>query len=1020
MNALKKVSLLSVLFYLFTASAAFPQNYFGRNKIQYQDFDFNILKTENFNIYYYKEEKEPTINASIMLERWRNRFNKIFPDSLIKDQPVILYANHADFEQTNVIEGFLSQGTGGVTEALKNRIVIPFTSVNFDNDHVLGHELVHAYQYNIIKSIKNGFNKASALPQWFIEGMAEYLSLGRKDPLTSMWLRDAVYHNDLPDIDQIGRDPKYFPYRYGEALWAYIGSQWGDKSIGRLMSQSLIAGFDSAFVRVSGISIDSLSNRWKNDVTKTYKKEIQGRTDPDSVGHNISTEEGEINLSPIISPDGKYIAVISRHDLFTLDLYLIDSKTGKVYKKLVSSNSDAHFDALQFINSSGSWAPDGKKFAFVVYENGDNAISIVDINSGEIEKTFRLNKVDGIDHLAWSPDGKKLAIAGTYGGRGNIYLYNFSDNSVSKVTDDKYSEIQPAWSPDGKILAYATDKGGKTYLDKLVFGSMKIALFNFGTRNTDYLSIKEDAKMINPQFSPDGNDLYFVSDPDGISNIYRYSFISKKYYRITNVATGISGLTYLSPALSVAKNTGQLVFNVFNKTDFDVVGLDPDKAAGVEFTDRANDFIQNISLPEVSKTDSGIVENYLADYSDGLEPASSFTNTDYSPSMQLINVNQASVGVGFDRFGTYLGGSVNLLFSDMLGNHLISASLIANGQFKDIGGGAVYYNRRNRFNWGASIAHIPYLTASVGQAIDTVDYGGTKYLANDYILYRQRVFDNSLGVLAGYPISTNRRIEGGIGFRRISYDVEAEHTVVLGGTIVNDYTNSLSAPESINLFQANLAYVGDYSFYGFTSPVEGSRYRFEVQSNIGSIKFYNITADIRKYFFFNPFTLAFRFLHYGRYGEDSNSERLAPLILGYPDWIRGYDVNSFDNAECQNSAQGQNGCPVFDRLIGSRVGIFNMEFRIPLFGNEQLGLINFPYLPTEISLFLDGGVAWSKGDKPKFTLETPSTERIPVFSAGVAARFNVFGYLIGQVYFAKAFQRPDNSNQFGFLISPGW
>ena len=157
-----------------------------------------------------------------------------------------------------------------------------------------------------------------------------------------MWLRDAVLNNDMPSIEDVGKDPKYFPYRYGQAIWAYIGSRWGDKSVSKLLNDVLDVGWDKAFKKAFDISLDSLSDDWKKDVISTYTKELKGRTNPDSVGEQITKEKYAINLSPVISPDGKYIAVISRHDLFTLDLYLIDSETGEVYKKLVSSNSDAH------------------------------------------------------------------------------------------------------------------------------------------------------------------------------------------------------------------------------------------------------------------------------------------------------------------------------------------------------------------------------------------------------------------------------------------------------------------------------------------------------------------------------------------------------------------------------------------------------------------------------------------------------------------------------------------------------
>ncbi len=86
-----------------------------------------------------------------MLERWDKRYTEVFGINPLKKQPVILYANEADFQQSNVVEGLISQATGGVTEGLRNRIIIPFTGINKDNNHVLGHELVHAFQYSIMR-----------------------------------------------------------------------------------------------------------------------------------------------------------------------------------------------------------------------------------------------------------------------------------------------------------------------------------------------------------------------------------------------------------------------------------------------------------------------------------------------------------------------------------------------------------------------------------------------------------------------------------------------------------------------------------------------------------------------------------------------------------------------------------------------------------------------------------------------------------------------------------------------------
>src|SRR3954451_22834434 len=218
------------------APAAFAQiGYFGQNKVQYRNFKFQVLKTDHFDIYYYPEEEQAARMAGRMAERWYTRLGAILSHELRGRQPVILYASGPHFRQTNAIEGDLGEGTGGVTEAYKRRIVLPFAGPIEATDHVLGHELVHAFQYDITNTNASaGTGGALSQPLWFIEGMAEYLSIGPVDPNTAMWMREAARREQLPDVDDLD-DPRYFPYRYGQALWAYIGGKYGDAAIAKML-----------------------------------------------------------------------------------------------------------------------------------------------------------------------------------------------------------------------------------------------------------------------------------------------------------------------------------------------------------------------------------------------------------------------------------------------------------------------------------------------------------------------------------------------------------------------------------------------------------------------------------------------------------------------------------------------------------------------------------------------------------------------------------------------------------------
>jgi len=991
--------------------------YFGQNKVQYETFKYETMDTKHFRIYFYPAEAEATGDAARMAERWYDRYSKFFNIDLDKNQPVILYANQPDFQQTNVVGGIISQGTGGVTEGIKNRVVLPLTGVYADNDHVLGHELVHAFQFTMLNAQQEGiFGGGQTMPLWAVEGMAEYLSMGAESPLTAMWMRDAVLRNEIPTINQVSNNARYFPYRYGHAIWAYIGGKYGDPAIADLFRAMVPAYDKKIFTGVLGISLDTLSAQWNRALRQTYGPQLEGKKRPEEIGEPLIVQKEGINLAPAISPDGKYVVFLGRRDLFSIDLYLADARTGKVIKRLVSSNSDAHFDALRFINSAGTWSPDGRLFAFPVFENGNTAIAILDVESRKVKKVLKIKEPGEIFSVAWSPDGGRIAFSASVGGMSDLYLYEVNAGTERKLTDDKYADLQPAWSPDGETIAFVTDRGPETNFETLTYSPMKIGLYNMATGEISMISLSNENKHINPQFSPDGRDIFMIADPDGFSDIYRYSIPEKKFYRVTEIATGVSGITELSPAMSVAKENGQIVFSVFQNMGYNIYGLTSERAQGQPYSPLQVAMDDDISL---APRDHGVVSGYLASAQEGLLRESVFKIKPYRPSLSLLYLGQATVGVSVDRFGTSLGGGVSAVFSDMLGNNWLGVAAQINGGLADIGAQVVYQNMAHRTNWGVGAGHIPYLTGFISSGVDTVTINGERVVAQSIELVRQRVFLDMATIFGDYPLSENRRIELGAGYTRIGYSADSERILAIGGQEVQREERNLPSPSALNLFQTSGAYVGDYSFFGFTSPVKGRAFRFEVDPTVGSLQYLTALADYRHYFFFSPFTLGFRALHIGRYLKDGNSDRLSSLFLGFETLVRGYSIGSFDPSEFANSADSTS-LPVFDRLLVSRIGVFNAEFRIPLFGNEQFGLVNFPYLPTELAAFFDGGVAWSPGDNPKLEFKERSTERIPVFSAGGAVRMNLFNYLVAQIYWAKPFQRPEKTGVFGFVIAPGW
>ncbi|HEU4566229.1 MAG TPA: BamA/TamA family outer membrane protein [Gemmatimonadaceae bacterium] len=1001
--------------------------YFGRNKVQYETFDFRILKSEHFDLYFYPAESIATADAARMAERWYTRHSRTLSHTFTR-KPLIFYADHPDFQQTNVIGGFISQGTGGVTESGRSRVVMPFTGVYADNDHVLGHELVHVFQYDMASGQEAGGPAGmNNLPLWVTEGMAEYLSVGRNDPLTAMWLRDAALRNDLPTLRQLSTDPRYFPYRFGQAFWAYVGGRWGDDVIKTLYRQALRQGWEPAIRTVLRVSPDTLSRQWLQAIRDTYLPVMQGRQAPGEVGARIlrpTSKEGDMDVAPALSPDGKYVAFFTRRGLFDIDLYVADAQTGEIVKKLTGPNTDSHFDALSFINSAGSWSPDGRKLAFVVFYKGDNAIAIFDVASRRVEREIRVQSVGAINDPAWGPNNQ-IVFSGMMGGVSDLYLLDLGTEKVHRLTNDRYADIQPAWSPDGRTIAFASDRGEGTSFEQLAYSPMQIALYDVqsGQLSTPVPPFA-GAKHINPQWSPDGRSLYFVSDREGFSDLYRYDLDARTMLQVTHLATGVSGITAISPAVSVAKQTGRIVFSVFDKAGYSLFRLEPDQAHGQPVLPEApgTRAIAGV-LPPVDARNS-LVTAYLQDPLTGLPPQTvTLEQRPYKASLGLDYIGSPGVGGGVGPRGAVLYGGVAGYFGDMLADRVVGTTLQVAGSFLDTGGEVFYLNQRHRWNWLVSGSHIPYLQMFAQYTPATFSGGGGTTQGYIYSIIEQRIFVDQVAATVQYPFSQTRRLELGAGAAHQWYNLKADQFAIVGNQVVDERRTSLDAPPGITYGQATVALVGDRSYNGFTSPVAGARYRFEASPTFGQINFTAVNADYRRYFFARPVTFAFRALHYGRYGKDSEDNRLGLIYVGQPWLVRGYESGSFDVTECtqpQSTPTGTITCPEFDRLIGSRIGVANFELRIPLLGTQELGLIPTSFLPVELAPFVDAGVAWTKNDSPTLAFKRNTTDRVPVVSAGVSARFNLFGYMVIETYFAKPFQRPNAGWKFGFQLAPGW
>ena len=231
------IKIYKQLFFFVLLNILFTKD-FGRNIVQYKDFSWHYVQTQHFDIYV---SDSTGYHLNFLKETSEDAYNKIqsLMNWTMKDRiSIIIYSSHNDFQQTNVIGTHMPEGVGGVTELLKNRVVIPFDGAYREFKHVIYHELVHAFINDCVYggNLKNMIASQIKIriPLWMNEGLAEYIA-NKWDTNSDMWIRDMVINgNQLPHINQLNG---YWAYRGGQSIWNFITYKWGEESISEIIYQ---------------------------------------------------------------------------------------------------------------------------------------------------------------------------------------------------------------------------------------------------------------------------------------------------------------------------------------------------------------------------------------------------------------------------------------------------------------------------------------------------------------------------------------------------------------------------------------------------------------------------------------------------------------------------------------------------------------------------------------------------------------------------------------------------------------
>lgn len=986
--------------------------YFGRNKPIYNDIRFKVYATPHLDIYHYLGSDSLMNRLAHTSEQWYGRHSRVFGDTLSKQNPIMVYSNHADFQQTSTISSTVGVGTGGVTESLKNRVIFPLTETWAQTNHVLGHEMVHAFQYDmLLRHDSLSVNNIQQVPLWMVEGMAEYLSIGSTDNQTCMWMRDALLNDNFPTLRQLTTQMyTYFPYRWGHAFWAFVGKTFGDSLIVPIFRETAINGYDLALQKHLGMDEEALSRLWKSVFEEHYMA-MMPHTNENPPGSKILFERnaGEANISPSVSPDGRFVAFFSEMDLFSTDLFIAHAVSGKVLRRLSQLVRDSDVDAINFTESAGTWSPDSRKFAFVAFSRGMNKLVVVDLYTNE-QQELAIEGVPYFNYPAWSPDGQSIVVSGLVDGINDLYSIDLATHRTTQLTHDPWCNIHPSWAADGQQLVFSTDR--PTPLNPNGTG-YSLATLDVASGQMHTLDVFPSADNLNPMFSGCGAHIYFLSNRDGFRNLYRYTPTTTRTVQLTDILTGISGISPLAPAMSVARENDEICYSHFYNGRYSIYSADTVELSPIEVDPLAVDLAAS-TLPPTNRALMGLVDAGLRDTS--LHNDTEFSHVPFKRKFKLDYISNIGMGMTAGQFGTGLTGGIEMLFSDITGTNMLYAALALNGEIYDFGGQLSYVKQRRYMSWGATLAHIPITWGSY--AFDTLraQIDGNELLLDDYQLVQYRLFQSSAGLMVQFPLSTTQRFELSAAVQHYAYRIDIYSSYYHGNIYYgSDKHRDADAPEPIWMQRTTAAYVFDNSDFGMASPMRGQRAWIGAEKTFGDYDYFALGADLRKYIFRRPLCVAMRAMYKGRFGRSDLLNLLSPLYLAYPWYVRGYNGNLF-------SRYDPSGITNIDQMQGNQMALLSAELRIPLTGPARLALIGSNKLFTELALFTDAGMAWSQDGPPTLAWHPTSHEQhIPFVSSGISLRVNLFGMIVLEPYLAVPYQLGGlRSLNFGLNFLPGW
>jgi len=831
------------LFFLVVYNAYSQYYYFGRNKVQYTDFKWQVLQTEHFEIFFYPEMKTIAEIGATFAEESYSILQVKFNHNVQRKIPLVFYSTHQHFEQTNITSGFIPEGVGGFFEFMKGRVVIPFMGSISQFKHVIRHELVHVFMHSkITRVLKDHRIPLERYPPlWFVEGLAEYWST-EWDDQAEMVLRDAVLQDYMVGLDNIEQISGSFAmYKIGQHVLGYIAQKFGDEQI-LLLMENLWKGktFKEVFKITIGKDFEEFDKMYLMDLKKKYFPFLTLKEQSGIVAKTIQAEG--YNLNPIIYKHGDTTETIFIGNLtgYT-SIYIKELYNNGNLEKLIQGEKSSDFEAFHLQSSKISINNNGE-LAFATKSGENDVLYIFDVKTEKIIKSVRDDDLVLISSPSWSNDGKYIVFTGVNkGGFSDLYILNLMNDEIARLTNDLYDDRDPVFSPDGKKILFSSDRSSTKKYNLFLYDieSKVISYLTFGNEN--YYS---------PNWPVDGGKIFFTTDIDGVLNvwamdstqynekkIFQNSFFKREIRKITDFTTSVYDPFFF--------DSDKIIFSSFEKFKFKICLLD-----GIKERFDTSKFLHTCDL-------SSIGNNWVIDTKEIIE------NSKISSYKESYNLDIAASQVSTDPiFGTNAGAV--LAFSDLLGNDQYYFLLYNNAQTKD--------EILESFN--IAISRIS-LHKRMNYAYGIFNFSGRRYDLMDVDeFYWERVFGGYF--VLSYPLSVFQRIEAST-------------------QISNSDKDNYYKERKALMVSNSISFISDNSMWSSTGPIDGHRafvsLSFTSDIKHSNVNYYTIMADYRHYFRLSTRSaFASRIQLYWNEGKEARRYLMGGSwdLRGYPRWsLRG-------------------------------------------------------------------------------------------------------------------------------------